>query len=160
MIAAAALLLCAAATDRAAAPLLGAGCTAAGDWVCGTAYHARATRLAAGQYLFVRIPPPPAGKSWTNATVTAHNGQLSALFDTGHTDTGVLSADCKTIHWADQSVWLHNSSAVPPANPLCTSVPGRPTFHMAGELKPGTQHTTHSNDINSIFWCLLRLLWL
>jgi hypothetical protein len=36
--------------------------------------------------------------------------------------------------------------------PLCTSVPGRPTFHPCGELLAGTQHTTHANDINAIFW--------
>ena len=106
----------------------------------------------------MRIPQPPAGRSWNNATVTAEGSNLSVLFNSGHTDTGVLSADCKTIHWADESIWYHNRSGAGPApppsppNPLCTSVPGRPTFHMAGELKPRTQHTTHMNDINSIFF--------
>jgi sucrose-6-phosphate hydrolase SacC (GH32 family) len=42
-------------------------------------------------------------------------------------------------------------AAVAP-DPLCTSAPGRPTFHPCGELLAGTQHTTHANDINAIFW--------
>eukprot|EP01052_Picozoa_sp_SAG31_P007324 SAG31_NODE_348_length_17296_cov_5.089482_15_plen_564_part_00 len=38
------------------------------------------------------------------------------------------------------------------AHPLCTSHPGRPIFHLCGEILAGTQHTTHMNDINAIFF--------
>jgi hypothetical protein len=37
-------------------------------------------------------------------------------------------------------------------NPLCTSLPGRPTFHLVGELQLHSNFTTHTNDINAIFW--------
>eukprot|EP01052_Picozoa_sp_SAG31_P048784 SAG31_NODE_10372_length_1146_cov_4.307545_1_plen_314_part_10 len=91
-------------------------CSAAGNWTCGTAYHATATALPGGKYYrFVRVPQPPPGRSWNNATVTVNNSQLSVLFNSGHTDTGVLSADCGTIHWADKSVWYHNRSDIGPA---------------------------------------------
>lgn len=152
----------AAATDAATT-----SCSAAGNWTCGSAYqyHAQASAQPGScggkHYFFVRVPPPATlGESWVNATVVlSKENQISVAFNTGHTDTGVLSANCTTIHWADKSVWYRStppsvpppSPPVPP-NPLCTSFPGRPIFHMCGELLRGTNHTTHSNDINAIFW--------
>ena len=36
------------------------------------------------------------------------SSQVFALFNSGHKDTGVLAADCATIHWADKSIWYHD----------------------------------------------------
>ena len=157
-----ALCLAAAAAAAGSRPAAAADtCSAAGNWTCGSAYHARASALPGSFYFFVRVPPPTPGRSWVNATVAANGSRLSVTFNTGHTDTGVLSKDCTTIHWADKAVWSRTSGGVPPPppappapspNPLCTSIPGRPTYHMCGELLKGTNHTTHANDINAIFW--------
>ena len=43
--------------------------------------------------------------------------------------------------------------AVAAPSPLCENIPGRPVFHPTGELQPGgSSFTTHTNDVNSIFW--------
>jgi hypothetical protein len=110
----------------------GAKCTAAGNWSfgAGTEYY-YATAQSADTFQVVRHPPP--AKGWANATVTATGSQLSTIYNTGQTDTGLLDPSCQVIDWADDSTW-YRPGGVNPGRGKVKAVTVKPSVLPIGTL--------------------------